>query len=200
MGGHQRSRDSQGFTFAEINDSPATPQLIELRPLPRPTSPWLKAGLAAGGLATAAVVGWSLYSNFGSAQVETANVSTVRSDDQLAGLKLAQQQVAKNQGRLEEERRRSKEFEQQAAASHTDRDPLVHDLLVRERARTKALEQQATGGPSDRDVLARDRARRQELEQQLALRKNDAYLLAEEQARSKELAQQLANDRDLPAR
>src|SRR5262249_45547078 len=145
MGGHRPSRNSQGFTFAEIDDSPAIPQLIELRPLPRPTSPWLKAGLAAGGLATAAVVRSSLYSNFGRAQVETANVSTVRSDDELTELKFAQQEAAKYQALLEEERRRSKELEQQAAASHTDRDPLVHDLLVRERARSKALEQQATG-------------------------------------------------------
>jgi len=115
-------------------------------------------------------------------------------------------------------------LEHHVAASHNGHDPLVQDLLARERVRASALEQQATGGASDRellaqaqahskeleqqlasdrDLLARERARRKELEQQLVGRERDQELLARERAHSKELEQQLVlrqNDRDQVAR
>jgi hypothetical protein len=172
-------RDSSGsaprrFT---IDTTTSTPELIELRPLPRGLPAWLKIGLAAAGLA-AAVIGWSLY-GASSEHIETAALPPLRSDKEPVELKVAHRAQP----------------EHHAAASHNGRDPLVQDLLAREHARNTAIEQQATGGASDHDLLAQERARRKEVEQQLALRRDDAYLLAEEQARNKELEQQLARER-----
>jgi hypothetical protein len=186
-----------------------TPELIDLRPLPKPMPVWLKTGLAAA--LAVAVVGWSLYGGAGSEHIETATLPPIRSNDEQSELKLAQQQAAKYQELLEAERQQG------------NRDPLVQDLLARERARSRAVEQLALRRDdahllveeqahskelerqlaSDRALLARERARNKELEQQLAARERDQELLAEERARSKELAQQLElrkNDRDQVAR
>jgi len=179
-----------------------TPELIDLRPLPKPMPVWLKTGLAAA--LAVAVVGWSLYGGAGSEHIETATLPPIRSNDEQSELKLAQQQAAKYQELLEAERQQG------------NRDPLVQDLLARERARSRAVEQLALRRDdahllveeqahskelerqlaSDRALLARERARNKELEQQLAARERDQELLAQERAHSKELEQQLAERPD----
>jgi hypothetical protein len=188
-------RDNSGSAPRSFTiDATSTPELIELRPLPRRTPTWLKTGVAAAGLGVA-VIGWSLYGGASSGHIETAALPPLQADDERDELKLAQQQAVKYQELLEEERHHNKELEQHAAVSHGGRDPLVQDLLARERARARAIEQLAAGGASDRELLAQERTRRKEAEQQLALRRDDAYLLAQEQAHSKELEQQLARER-----
>src|SRR5947208_3296015 len=127
-GGNQPSSDSQGFVFAGADGRFVTPELIELRPLPRRTPTWLKTALAAAGLGVA-VIGWSLYGGSSSEPVETAAVPMARSDDELAEAKLAEEQ------RRHSTEVESKEVQQHASVSHNDRDPLVQDLLARERAR-----------------------------------------------------------------
>jgi len=167
--------DSSGSAPRSFTIDAATPELIELRPLPRRAPAWLKTGLAAVGLGVA-VIGWSLYDGAGREHIETSILPPLSSDHEQAEIELAH----------------GKGLEQHAAVGHNGRDPLVHDLLARERARAKALEQQAAGSAGDREPLAHERARREEAERQLA---NERDLLARERARSRQLEHRLADER-----
>src|SRR5260370_39878077 len=99
--------------------------LVATRALRRPT-PWLKIALIAGCLCAAAA-GWLFHRSQVSDQVETAASPAVQPGDALA-----------------EERRRSKELEQQLAARQGDQE-----ALGRERARSEGLEQRLAARQND---------------------------------------------------
>jgi hypothetical protein len=162
-----------------------TPELVDLRPLPRRLPMWLKTGLAAAGLG-GAVIAWLLYGDPSPPHIETSILPPLSSEHEQAERKPAHSDELVHD-LLARERARNQALEHQATSSTNDRE-----LLARERALRKEVERQLT---TERDLLARERARSRELEQQLVLRENDRDLVMREWAQGKELAQQLAGFR-----
>jgi hypothetical protein len=162
-----------------------TPELIDLRPLPKRMPMWLKTGLAAAGLG-GAIITWSLYGDPGPAHIETSILPPLSAEHEQAERKPAHSEELVHD-LLARERARAKAFEQQTTGGANDREQLAH-----ERARREEAERQLA---TERHLLARERARSTELEQQLVLHHNDRDLVVREWAQGKELAQQLAGFR-----